>query len=133
MKAVSLLMTSPGPHSRSASGLGIRKQNPDPCFVRPPPEYALLGLGAETKRHTVEAHVTLTPSSENDAGEKSSSRANGLASFNPTITPSGKIQKSPLHGYSECRLDSGEALATKKMSRQHERPDGLRSEFKVIG
>lgn len=64
MKAVSLLMTCPGPHSISVSGLGIGKQNLDPRFVQPPPEYALLGLGYVTKCHIVEAHFMSAPSSE---------------------------------------------------------------------
>lgn len=91
MKAVSLLMTSPGPHSRSASGLGIRKQNPDPCFVRPPPDYALLGLGAETKCHTVEAHVTSTPSSENEAGKKAAAE---LTAWPRSTPPSPLLERS---------------------------------------
>lgn len=65
MKAVSLLMTCPGPHSKSVSGLEIRKQNLDPCFVQPPPEDALLGPGYVTKCHTVEVHFMSAPSSEN--------------------------------------------------------------------
>lgn len=92
-----------------------------------------LGLSYVTKCHIVEAPRMSSPSSENGAGKMSSSRANGLALFNPTITPSRKIRKSPLHSHSECRLDSGEALPTKNMSCQHVMLDGPRSEFKVMG
>lgn len=133
IKAVSLLMTCPGPHSISASGLGIGKQNLDPRFVQPPPEYAFLGLGYATKMPYRGGPLYVSSQLRKLGWEKSSSRANGLALFNPTITPSRKIRKSPLHSYSECMFDSGEALPTKKTSCQHAMLDGLRSESRVIG
>lgn len=67
MKAVSLFMTCPGPHSKSVSGLGIGKQNLDTSFVQFLLEYALLGHGYVTKGPSTEAHIMSSPSSENEA------------------------------------------------------------------
>lgn len=108
MKAVSLLMTCPGPHSKSAQD---QKTEPRP---QPLPESTLPGLPYVTECHTVKAHVVSAPSSEKPGWEKSSSRAKGLASFKCTITPSRKIRKSPLYSYSEYRFNSGEALPTER-------------------
>lgn len=69
MEAVNLLMTRPGPHSKPVSGLGIRKQNLNPSFMRLLPESALLGLSYVTEGHSTEAHIMSPPRSENQAGK----------------------------------------------------------------
>lgn len=53
MKAMNLMMTSPGPHSKRSSELssGNTVFGPQLCAISP--EYALLGLSYVTKPHIV--------------------------------------------------------------------------------
>lgn len=70
MKAVSLLMTCPGPHRQtSVRARDQEAQNLAPSFVQTPPENALPGLSYVTKSHSGRPSVISSPSSEKPGWE----------------------------------------------------------------
>lgn len=133
MKAVSLLTTCPGPHSKSVSGIGIRKQNLYPCFVQPLSEYGPLRSRLRDKMPYHGGPLYVSSQLRKLGWEKSSSRAKDLALFNPTSPLLERSGRVPCTALQSAGSILGKPFQPRKYHAGCAILDGLRSESKVIG